>query len=482
MVSAKATPPKLLVSYSWTSEEHEQWVLRLATELRQSGVDVKLDKWDLREGHDALAFMESMVADDEIKKVIMICDEKYVAKADGRAGGVGTETQIISKKVYQAQDQSKFVALTLASDSAGQALVPIYYSSKIHIDFRDEERYGTSFDQLLRWIFDKPLHVRPEMGPPPAFVTEGVEISLTTTPLFRRCMDALKNNKANASGALNEYFGRLAQELERFRLNNGTAPDFDDAVVKSIDEFKPWRDEAIQVFHAIAQYSRNEETTTSVHRFLEDIAPYLHQSEAMSQWRDSDFDNFRFVVHELFLYALAFYIKLERFLEAATLLSQPYYVRGTLRRTQEPTSSFIIFREHARSLVRRNERLSLRRVSLRADLLKARCAGTGLEFDQLMQADFICFLRADLDDPNDRYGWWPETLIYASRGPFEVFARCVSRAYFDRAKLMLGIELKEDLAQLMEDYRSGSRQLPRWDYQGLNPFGLLGYEAMATKK
>ena len=47
-------------SYCWSSEEHEQWVINLATELREAGVDVIFDKWDLKEGHDALKFMEKM--------------------------------------------------------------------------------------------------------------------------------------------------------------------------------------------------------------------------------------------------------------------------------------------------------------------------------------------------------------------------------------------------------------------------------------
>ena len=62
---------KTLVSYSWTSPEHEDWVLKLATELREVGVDVILDKWDLKERHDAIAFMEKIVTDPEIKKVIL---------------------------------------------------------------------------------------------------------------------------------------------------------------------------------------------------------------------------------------------------------------------------------------------------------------------------------------------------------------------------------------------------------------------------
>jgi len=38
--------PRLFISYSWTTPAHEQWVLNLATELRDSGVDV-IFEWAL---------------------------------------------------------------------------------------------------------------------------------------------------------------------------------------------------------------------------------------------------------------------------------------------------------------------------------------------------------------------------------------------------------------------------------------------------
>lgn len=72
--------PKLFISYSWTDQQHAQWVLDLATNLRQSGVDVILDKWDLKEGHDAFKFMEKMVSDPEVNKVLMICNKSYSEK------------------------------------------------------------------------------------------------------------------------------------------------------------------------------------------------------------------------------------------------------------------------------------------------------------------------------------------------------------------------------------------------------------------
>src|SRR5450759_3355582 len=113
------TAPRLFISYRWSSPEHEARVLSLATDLRECGIDVSLDKWDLREGQDAYAFMESMVTDPNVKKVLLVCDEMYVQKADRRQGGVGAEAQILSPELYSKQDQTKFVALVLAYDDQG---------------------------------------------------------------------------------------------------------------------------------------------------------------------------------------------------------------------------------------------------------------------------------------------------------------------------------------------------------------------------
>lgn len=33
-------PPKVFISYSWSSQEHEAWVIQLATDLEESGAHV----------------------------------------------------------------------------------------------------------------------------------------------------------------------------------------------------------------------------------------------------------------------------------------------------------------------------------------------------------------------------------------------------------------------------------------------------------
>lgn len=44
--------PKVFISYSHDSQQHKDWVLRLANELRTNGIDAKLDQWDLSPGQD----------------------------------------------------------------------------------------------------------------------------------------------------------------------------------------------------------------------------------------------------------------------------------------------------------------------------------------------------------------------------------------------------------------------------------------------
>lgn len=82
-----------------------------------------------------LFFYGKMVSDTEIQKVLIISDKKYADKANGRDGGVGTETQIISAEVYKNRQQEKFVAAVVERDETGEAYLPVYYKSRIYIDF-----------------------------------------------------------------------------------------------------------------------------------------------------------------------------------------------------------------------------------------------------------------------------------------------------------------------------------------------------------
>lgn len=483
---SKVESPKLFISYSWSSPEHEQWVLDLATQLRESGVDVILDKWDLREGQDSIAFMEKMVTDDAVRKVVLVCDKKYAQKADQRSGGVGTEAQIISPKVYESVDQTKFVAIIAERDENGKPYIPTYYTSRIYIDLSDGESYGKNLEQLLRWIYDKPLFVKPELGQTPAFLGESKNISLGTGASFHRALDGLKNSRPYAKGALNEYLNTVAVNLEKFRISYGKdeSEKFDDLVIENITQFLPYRNELIDIFVAVAQYDSSQETVRVLHHFFESIAPYCTRPQDVASYRDWDYDNFKFIIQELFLYCLAAFLKYEKFQAASFFLNQRYYVSDTDSSGRNIMRSFAKFRCYLSSLKHRNNRLKLRSLSLQSDLLKERNTGASIRFYDLMQADFVAFIsdcfQALKDDT--RQSWCPDSLLYNRYDrPFEIFSRAESRQFFDKMKVLFFIESKDDFELLMNGFQSSKLRLPKWDFDSISPVHLMAYEKMCSR-
>lgn len=473
--------PKLFISYSWSNHDHEQLVLQIATELTESGVDVILDKWSLKEGHDAYAFMEKMVTDSEIQKVAIISDKTYAEKADGRSGGVGTETQIISREVYEKQEQDKFVVVVTERDEAGKPYLPTYYKSRIYIDLSEPDAYAENFEKLIRWVYNKPLFVKPEIGKKPSFLEESESVFLGTTSIFKRTVDSIKNDKSVALGCFDEYLKLFSENLERFRVRD-VEGEIDDAIINNIESFVPSRNEYIQLIITVAQYKPELEFGERTHRFIESLIPYMDRPEHITTHSRWDFDNYKFIVHELFLYTLAIFLKFERFEMAAPLLLQQYFVAGRSEYGKDTMIGFINIRQYMESLEHRNKRLNTRRLSLRADMLKERCLGTGIDFRFLMQADFVAFMRAEISASNDYSGWWPETLLYLGHygSSFEIFARAKSKKYFERAKILLSIESPVELAEILESYKKNPRRLPRWEFESFSPSTLLGYENLAT--
>lgn len=53
------------------------WADRLAAD----GVEIVLDQYDLKEGHDKYAYMESMVTDSSVSHVLMFIDKRYSEKS-----------------------------------------------------------------------------------------------------------------------------------------------------------------------------------------------------------------------------------------------------------------------------------------------------------------------------------------------------------------------------------------------------------------
>jgi hypothetical protein len=154
----------VFISYSWSSVAHQGLVREWAERLASDGVNVLLDLYDLKEGHDKYAFMERMVTDSKVTHVLVVCDRKYAEKANARTAGVGTESQIISKEVYEKVEQSKFIPIVCEFDDEGNPFLPTFLKSRIWIDFSTPEAVNENWERLIRLLYGKPLHEKPSFG------------------------------------------------------------------------------------------------------------------------------------------------------------------------------------------------------------------------------------------------------------------------------------------------------------------------------
>lgn len=477
--------PQAFISYSWSSPEHEQWVVNLANELGDSGVHVLLDKFDLREGHDAIAFMERMVNDPNVKKVLLICDKIYAEKTNNRSGGVGTEAQIISPKIYAETGQDKFVAVLKERDEYGKPYLPTYYASRIYIDLSSQESYTDDFERLVRWINDKPLYQRKALGQRPSYLDEEADVSLGTAPLFRRAIDAIKGNKASANGALVDYFKMIATNFERLRIVKDPEKEWDEQFIENVRSAIPLRNELSQIFDAIAVYDTRGDFGSNIHRFFESLIPYFDRPASVNSYSDHDFDNFKFLGYEFFLHALAAFISHERFDLCTRLLSERYYYERNREFGRDMMVDFSIFNSGISTLEHRNKRLDTSFFSPIGVLMKERLAGTGLSELKLAQAEFVAYLcseKSTLSSDSWRISWWPHMLVYArgNHGSFEIFARAESKVYFDRLKGMFGVKQPEDFKPLLEAHKDG-RRAPRYDYHTISIEFLMGAGKLATR-
>lgn len=207
-------PPAVFISYSWASDGHVAWVVNLARRLRANGVDVHLDRWDVRLGHDLYLFMERYA--DPSARVLVILSDDYGPKAadrDERPSGVGTETTIVSPTVYRELGGNRVVPVVPDSGTvASDPIVPTYLVGRAWIDFRGD--HEEAYEQLLRELHGAPLEAAPPLGRNPF---------LGTTEAQSRAMirnDPARWRDARTSGMVEI---NLNQNSGRFTLGSGEA-------------------------------------------------------------------------------------------------------------------------------------------------------------------------------------------------------------------------------------------------------------------
>lgn len=159
--------PVVFISYSWDSEEHKNWVLKLSEDLSKKGIYVLLDQY-LEDGSMLPAYMDLGL--DRANKVLIIGTEKYKMKCYEPSSGVAFEDCIIRNNISQNIGTKKFIACLRHGDF--KKSFPIYIGTNKGHNFSKDENYDRELDSLCRAIYGKPLHQRPKLGEIPDYAKE----------------------------------------------------------------------------------------------------------------------------------------------------------------------------------------------------------------------------------------------------------------------------------------------------------------------
>ena len=113
----------------------------------------------LQLGADLPTFMERGIS--ESSRVLLVCSDRYVEKANSGSGGVGYEKMIVTSEIFQHTDSKKFIPVLRQNGSVN---LPTFLKSKLFIDFSKDENFETAIDELLREILGAPLFEKPKLG------------------------------------------------------------------------------------------------------------------------------------------------------------------------------------------------------------------------------------------------------------------------------------------------------------------------------
>jgi hypothetical protein len=447
----KIDRPKVFISYSWHPTTNKNWVESFAERLFSDGIHVIIDIWDISEGQDKYLFMEQMINNNEISKVLLICNKEYALKANQKKGGVGIESLIISSEIYENADQKKFIPIVREYDD-NKPCLPIFINSRFYIDLSDEGAFEDNYEQLLRNIFNKPRSKRPPLGEPPAYIIEDNPIYLKTSHKLKPLKDALIKEKRNIHSYVNNYIESFISCLNDYRFPKEYVPqnNVDEEVLKKIREFKILRDDYLSFLNIYLSYTDDLEIDffhNILERMIETVPEILSDGQYI-------YDQFRFFYYETFIYTITFLIKKNKYKEVGYILHQPFMVYNPSSSNVE-LQPFICFNSYIGSFEHRKKRLQLRRISLKADLVHEYSNKDFIFFEELIQTDLLLYVISCLNLNTSYYFpyWSPSLAVYTRNARIILIEKMISLKIFENMKYILNVKDIEDLKQKLENIK-----------------------------
>lgn len=442
--------PKVFISYSWSSQSHQKLIIEWAERLINDGVDVVLDVYDLQEGDDKYAFMERMVNDESVTHVLIFSDKTYAQKADSRKSGVGTESQIISKEIYERIKQSKFIPIVCEFCDDGEPYLPTFLKSRIWVDFSSPESVNKNWERLIRLLYGKPIYEKPSLGTPPPYIQESHSTPRSPAVIrFQTFRQAILDDKKGIKIYRKDFLDTCINFADSLRVRE--RPEVDSLGKKILEDCRQLstvRNLIIDWVLLESEITPSSEFSETLIRFLERLLELKSRPPELNTWSDVWFEAHSIFVYETFLYIIAALLKKEAFDVLHDIFTSYYLLPKTEAYRENRFVCFDAFYGYSRTL---NEVLApegRRLISPAAELIKRQSDRNDITFQDVIEAELLILLNAFIHPTAQ---WYPQTFHYASYAhEFSFFIRATQHKYFKNLGKITGIDNADKLRELVK--------------------------------
>lgn len=433
--------PKIFISYSWSSDA---LVLELAQRLVSHGVDVVLDKWDLKEGQDKYAFMERCVNDSEITKVLIICDKAYAQKANNRTGGVGDEAVIISSEIYGNMNQEKFIPVIAEKDEDEKPYVPTYIKTRIYIDLSNPDTYEEEYEKLLRNIYEKPQFMKPKLGKRPEWLDEEKTNFFPLKDLIRQIRGSNSDNKRK--NCISRFQTAYIEVLKVYHEKDAEP----ERIYEMFLNTKPVRDIFLEFVEAISEIEPDyaeilAEFFEGMYNQLTCIRTFESNAGSAS---DSDVDIFRIHMWELFICVIAFMRHIKDYTAINVMLTYTYFLETSIFGGSIKPNNYTVFRHYSRVIeeyykpkteMKNKYTLMGDAICNQREKLPIYTGEAIAEADLFLYQVCNAYDLAENEQSWHAVYWFPTCYVYAKSMPIE-WGKMKSRRYCEKMMVLFGVD------------------------------------------
>jgi tetratricopeptide (TPR) repeat protein len=151
-----------LISYSHDSAEHEQRVRALADQLRDDGIDARIDQYVQDPDEGWVKWMRTQVK--EAEKALLVFTETYQRRfegdeEEGKGLGATFEGVIVTQSLYESGGRNaKFRPVVFRDEDAQFIPVELRRFNRYRVDTPEH------YQNLLRWLYEAPRIIPPRLG------------------------------------------------------------------------------------------------------------------------------------------------------------------------------------------------------------------------------------------------------------------------------------------------------------------------------